>query len=106
MAWLEKDSRTGIFQVVVRLEDGKLKRSLKTDDEKEANSILGTVENTIKAINQGWIDVPDNGDLGEFLISGGKTIGNKKLQRQLTLSELFDGYFASLPTDSLEESTI
>ena len=106
MAWLEKDRRTGIFQVVVRLENGKLKRSLKTEDEKEANSILGTIENTIKAINQGWIDIPDDIDLGEFLISGGKATTKQKLQRQLMLSELFDRYFASLPADSLEQSTV
>ena len=106
MAWLEQDRRTGIFQVVIRLVDGKLKRSLKTDNHKEATATLGTVEDTIIAIERGWIQVPDDVDLGEFLISGGKAAVKQKLQRQLTLSQLFERYFSSLPTDSLEVSTI
>lgn len=106
MAWIEKDSRTGIFFLGIHLENGKLKRSLKTTKRSEAEDALGIVKSTITAIERGWVEVPDNVDLGEFLISGGKVAARQQLQRQQTISELFERYFASLPADSLEMSTI
>jgi len=106
MAWLEQDSRTGIFKVAVRVADSRLKRSLQTTDRKEAESIRGTVENTLSAIERGWLAVPEGIDLGDFLISGGKAGAKLTVPRTLKLSELFEQYFTSLPTGSLEESTL
>jgi hypothetical protein len=54
MAWLEKDTRTGILKVAIRLSSGKLKRSLRTTNRREAESVCGTVENTLTAIERGW----------------------------------------------------
>ena len=100
MAWLEKDPRTGNFKIGIHLAEGKLKRSLKTVNRSEAEGILGVVENTIMAIERGWIEIPDDIDLGEFLISGGKAAVKQNLQRQLRMAELFQRYFSSLPADS------
>lgn len=106
MAWLEQDTRTGIFKVALRLADGKFKRSLQTTDRNEAQALRGTVENTLTAIERGWLTVPEGTDLGDFLLSGGKALAKPKVPRTLKLSELFAQYFASLPDGSLEQSTI
>lgn len=106
MAWLEKDQRTGIYKVGVRLADGKLKKSLRTTDRREAEAIRGTVENTLTAIERGWVTVPDGVDFLDFLICGGKNIARPTVPRVLTLAQLFESYFASLPADSLEGTTL
>jgi integrase len=106
MAWLEQDPRTGVFKVAVRLADGKFKRSLKTTKRRDAESLLGTVESTLLAIERGWLTVPDGADLGDFLISGGKSAAPLTVPRTLKLSELFQRYFESLPEGSLEDSTL
>jgi len=106
MAWLEKDQRTGIYKVGVRLADGKIKRSLQTTDRSEAEALRGTVENTLTAIERGWLTVPDGTDFGDFLISGGKSVAKPTVQRVVTLAQLFERYFASLPAGSLEDTTL
>lgn len=53
MAWLEEDNRTGTFKLALRLNDRKIKRSLQTNDRREAESIRGTVEHTLQAIERG-----------------------------------------------------
>jgi len=106
MAWLEQDSRTGIYKIGVRLADGKLKRSLQTTNRREAETIRGTVESTMTAIERGWLTVPEGVDLGQFLVSGGKNGARPSVPRTLKLSELFGKYFDSLPTGSLEDSTL
>lgn len=106
MAWLEKDTRTGLYKVAVRLSDGKLKRSLRTTNRREAESVRGTVENTLTAIERGWLNVPEGVDVGDFLISGGKAGAPPTVSRQIGLAELFADYFASLPDGALEASTV
>ncbi len=106
MAWLEKDERTGIFKVGVRLADGKIKKSLHTSDRREAEAMRGTVENTLTAIERGWLTLPEGTDLGDFLMSGGKSVARPMKPRVLTISQLFERYLASLPAGSLEDSTL
>jgi len=106
MAWLELDNRTGYFKVALRIGDRKLKKSLQTRDRREAESIRGTVEHTLQAIDRGWTTVPDDMDLGDFLISGGRLPNKPTAQKTLTLAELFQAYFDNLPAGSLEDSTI
>ena len=52
MAWLELDNRTGYFKLALRLNDRKIKRSLQTDNRREAESIRGTVEYTLHVSSQ------------------------------------------------------
>ena len=106
MAWLEQDNRTGTFKLALRLNDRKIKRSLQTNDRREAESIRGTVEQTLQAIERGWTTVPDGVDMVDFLISGGRVPIKPAVQKTLTLAELFQAYFDNLPSGSLEDSTI
>jgi hypothetical protein len=106
MAWLEEDNRSGTFKLGLRLNDRKIKRSLQTTSRREAESIRGTVEHTLHAIERGWTTVPEDVDLVDFLISGGRVPSKPAVQKTLTLAELFKTYFDNLPTGSLEDSTV
>jgi hypothetical protein len=66
MAWLEQDNRNGTFKLGIRLSDGKVKRSLQTNDRREAESIRGTVEQTLNAIERGWTTVPEGVDFVDY----------------------------------------
>jgi hypothetical protein len=88
MAWLEIDQRTGHFKVGFRLGDRKLKRSLKTSDRTEAADALAVVNNTLRAIERGWVEISPGVDIGQFLISGGRITEAPALPRTLRLSDL------------------
>lgn len=71
------------------------------------DALRGTVESTLTAIERGWLTVPEGIDFGEFLVSGGKAVAQPSVPaRLLTLAQLFEEYFASLPDGSLEETTL
>lgn len=106
MAWLELDNRTGHFKLGLRLNDRKIKRSLQTENRREAETIRGTVEHTLQAIERGWTTVPDGVDVVDFLITGGRVPAKPTVQKDLTLADLFKSYFENLPSGSLEDSTI
>ncbi len=106
MAWLELDRRTRHFKVAFRLGDRRIKRSLRTADADEASDALAVVADTLRAVERGWISIPENVDAGQFLLSGGRVTEALVLPRSLRLSELFDAYFGNLPEGSLEQSTI
>lgn len=110
MASLE--NRTGYFNVVFRFGGKKYTRSLHTDDEKEANRLLANLEQTVRDVKSGRISLPADADIPTFLLSDGKLTtphvsdSDSISETQLSLSDLFESFFASLPDDSLEESTI
>ncbi len=106
MAWLECDKRTGHFKIGFRLGDRKLKRSLKTNDPDEANDALAVVDDTIRAVERGWVSIPPGVDVGRFLLSGGRLSEAPMVPQSLRLDDLFAAYFGSLPEGSLEQTTI
>jgi hypothetical protein len=106
MAWLEIDQRTGHFKVGFRLGDRKLKRSLKTSDPSEADDALAVVNDTLRAVERGWVSIPSGVDVGQFLLSGGRLTATPDLPQSMRLCTLFDSYFDGLPEGSLEQSTI
>lgn len=106
MAWLEQDKRTGYYKIGFRLGERKVKKSLKTGSQTEAKDALGVVEQTIRAVERGWLFIPPGVDVGDFLLSGGRLTVAVALPRLLMVGYLFDAYFASVPGGSLEASTI
>jgi integrase len=106
MAWIEKDRRTGYFKVGFWLADRKIKRSLKTNNRTEAETARGVVDQTLQAIERGWMQLPTGVDIGDFVLSGGRLQKTIVLPQCLDLTSLFDAYFDSLPTGNLEDSTI
>ncbi|QDU10907.1 tyrosine-type recombinase/integrase [Gimesia aquarii] len=110
MASLE--NRTGYFNVVFRFGGKKYTRSLHTDDEKEANRLLANLEQTVRDVKSGRIFLPADADIPTFLLSDGKlttphvSSSDSISEIQLSLHDLFESFFTSLPDNSLELSTI
>jgi integrase len=106
MAWLEQHPTAGTFQIVFRLGDAKFKRSLKTDDAREAAGRLTRLEENIRLVESGRLVLPEHADVGAFLLSDGKLNGKPKFAERLTFSELIKRYKAALPKGSLEAESL
>jgi integrase len=104
MAWIEL-ARSGVYQVCFRLGDKRFSRSLRTGREKEAESAKGVLEENLRLVERGRLEIPPGADVAAFLLSNGKVSGAIKINT-VTVPELFTQYFAALPHGSLEASTI
>ena len=59
MAWLQKDP-SGNFHISFRFGGKKFKRSLRTQNQKQATSRKLRLEETIQLINSGRVELPTN----------------------------------------------
>jgi len=105
MAWLQEDP-SGNYHISFRFGGRKFKRSLRTSKVKEANSRLERLEENIRLVEAGRIDLSADTDIPTFLLSDGKLNGKPVVTSLLTLQELFDNFFANLPNGNLDESTL
>jgi hypothetical protein len=106
MAWLEQHPTAGTIQIVFRFGETKFKRSLKTDDAREAAGRLARVEENIRLVESGRLVMPEHADAGAFLLSDGKLNGKPKVAERLAVSELITRYKATLPKGSLEPESL
>lgn len=108
MAWLQ--SVRGTFHVSFRFRGKKFKRSLKTTCETEARSRKARLEETIRLIESGRLEVPEGADIATFLLSDGKlTQGIGRTDPSpapVTLEVGFTSFFDSIPDGSLEDETL
>jgi integrase len=104
MAWYEKGA-SGNFFLFFRLGNRRFARTLKTTSEKEAKSAVGVVEENIRLLERGRLEIPKGADVVSFLLSNGKIAAPISVST-LTLHELFRAYFAAIPEGSLEDSTV
>ena len=103
MASLEQ--RNGRFRVVFRYGGEKHARSLKTAREKAANASLARLEDNLRRLELGTLTVPDDADLGTFLLSDGRQNGKPKTAKIRFLPELLDTFLAQIPASSIEDSS-
>ena len=104
MAGLEL--RNGRYNVIVRFGGQRFVRSLKTDDEEEAMSRKMRLEENIRLVESGRLQLPEGADVITFLLSDGKLAQKPVADRTLTLSQLFDAFFAAIPEGNLEATTL
>lgn len=90
MAWLEQ--RGDKFRIAFRFRGEKFRVNLKETEPKEANGCLARLEENLRLVERGRLDVPPGADLGLFLISDGKLEKPVELVRAVRLSELFKTY--------------
>ena len=90
MAWLEQRGDT--FRIAFRFRGEKFRVNLKATEPKEANGCLSRLEENLRLVERGRLDVPPGADLGLFLISDGKLEKPVELVRAVRLSELFQTY--------------
>lgn len=104
MAWLEQ--RGNQYHLGIRFGSQKLKRSLQTNDPKEAQDLLDRVERRLKLIDQGDLVIPSDADLLTFLLSDGKLTRPVEVSAGITLGDLCQRYLDSLPRGTLEANTV
>ena len=105
MPWLEQRPN-GRYHVAFRLGRQKLKKSLHTSDLRTAEARLHQLEENIRLLEKGRIDLPNDVDVVEFLLSDGKLNGKYRANSKLrTLKQFSDAFLASIPPDSLEDKT-
>ncbi len=105
MAWLDRE-RTGIFQIGFKLGKRRFKRSLKIRDEKVAEELLHRLEESIRLVSTGRLEVPTDVDVASFLLSDGR-VGKKQLDVvTISLGEIFERYRSGIPVDSLSAETL
>lgn len=69
MASLEPDKASGRFHIRLRYGGVSYKRSLKAAGQQEANSVLGWVEETLRLLERGRLEIPPDAAPGVFILS-------------------------------------
>ena len=70
MPWLERRGRK--FRIKFRYAGKNHSVPVMTDDEREAEGLLGRFEENLRLLARGRLELPDDTDLGLFLLSDGR----------------------------------
>ena len=103
MAWLEK--RGGRFRVAFRYGGKKYHHELQTESEREANALVGRVDENLILMERGKLDPPTDGNLALFLISDGKIAEKPKIEESLPVALFFRRYTAEFTEGAKEANT-
>jgi len=104
MASLEK-RYAGRYRIVFCWQGERRYHSLGKTPERDAQSCLDRLEESLRFVDRGLLEVPVDTDIGRFLVSGGKLNGKPALKAPLTLGELLKRYQAEHPDGVKESST-
>lgn len=103
MASLER--RSGRYRIIFRYAGIKFHHALKTDDSREVESCLARLEENLRLVERGRLEVPPGIDLPVFLLSDGKLNGKPTIEKPPLLGEFFARYHSSLPVGAKEGNT-
>jgi integrase len=106
MAHLQQDSRSGKYLIRFRYEGVEYKRSLKTSSRREALAVLGQVDEMLRLLERGRLELPDDADPASFIISNGKRATPRTASIVRTVADLFRAYHDSLPPQAKEPTTL
>jgi integrase len=104
MASLEK-RYGGRYRIVFCWQGERRYHSLGKLPEREALSCLDRLEESLRFVDRGLLEVPADADVGRFLVSGGKLNGKPSLKAPLRLGELLSRYQAEHPEGVKEPTT-
>lgn len=105
MAWLEQRGKQ--FHICFRLGAQRFKKSPKTMDPHEAESIVKRVGRRLGLIENGDVTIPDGCDLLTFLLNDGKGISpSAPVRVGCTVGQMFERFLAELPGGALENNTL
>ena len=106
MASINQDPKSQVFRIRFRFGSVRVNRSLKTKDRKIAQSVLGRVEETLRLIEHGRLEIPPKVDPATFILRDGriKPVGPQK--QLVTLKQLFKIYQERLPATAKAPTTI
>jgi hypothetical protein len=106
VASLQFDKASGRFRIRFYCGDTEYKRSLQTKDEAEAQAVKVRVEETLRLIERGRLEIRPGADPARLVLSDGKLIGKPVIEQVLTLDDLFTLYRKALPEGAKEKNTI
>lgn len=107
MASLQLDPSSGRYRIRFYYAGQEFKRSLRTKHRRVAMAALGQVEETLRLLELGLTEIPEQAEPGGFIVSGGRQ-RREKLPRSpvQTLDDLFRIYQAELPSGAKEQRTL
>jgi integrase len=104
MASLEK-RYDGRYRIVFCWQEERRSYSLGKLSEEEALTRVALLEESLRDVDRGRLEVPPDADVGRFLVSGGKLITKPNLHAPLTLGDLLNRYQAEHPEGVKESCT-
>src|SRR5260370_18884986 len=104
MAFLQLDETSGRYRIRFYFGGQEFKRSLKTKDRKVALGLQARIEETVRLLEQGRLEIPVGADPAAFILSDGKLNQKPVAQRASTLAGLFAAYREQFPAGREEES--
>ena len=105
MSWLEQDKSQN-FHVRFRFGGTKFRRSLRTKIRSKAESRLLRLDENIRLVESGRLQIPGGSDVATFLLSDGKLNGSVRAHSGMDLGTLFDEFLGALREGALEETTL
>jgi hypothetical protein len=104
LAWLQQVP-SGFYHISFRFGGRKFKRSLKTKNLRNASSRKVRMEDNIRLLESGIIELPPAVDGASYLLSESKKLG-KTVLLDCKLAQAFDEFFQQIPEGNLELSSI
>jgi integrase len=109
MASIQLHRPYGNYRIRFRFAGNDYFRSLDTQSEDEANLLCGRAESVIRAINQGFLVIPEGADPGDFILAGGKWIPGPGVippRHDIILEALLANYAQALNPDAKEGNSL
>ncbi len=103
MASLE--NRAGHYRIIFRYGGTKYHHKLGKVPQREASSCLNRLEENLRFLERGLLEMPEGADLGVFLLSGGKLNHCPVIEKRVTVREFFDHYRTHVPEGAKEANT-
>ena len=104
MASLQKDP-SGNYHITFRFGGTRFKRSLKTKNERRAVAASVRLQENIRLVESGRMELPQTVDIPTFLLSDGKLNG-KPTTTTLRIGNLYSTYTEAIPEGALEPTTL
>lgn len=104
MASLER-RYDGRYRVIFCYQGQRFYHSVGKVSQREARSCKDRLEENLRFLERGLLELPPGANLGVFLVSGGKLNGKPVLEKPLTLGEFLARYQEKHPEGAKEEST-
>ncbi|MEZ6059129.1 MAG: hypothetical protein R3C19_02085 [Planctomycetaceae bacterium] len=105
MASIQQD-RSGNYHIAFRFGGKRYKRSLKTKHNRKADAAACHVEENIRLIGAGRLELPDDVDIPTYLMSDGNLKQKPQIASTIRLKDLFREYQQETPDGSLEDTTL
>ena len=107
MASLHRDSKSPNYSIRFRYDGRNVNRSLGTGDRRKATGIRSRIEETLRLLESGRIEIPVGANPVEFIFSDGKqTTGKPTKAKSLGLTEFHATYKENLPVGRKEATTL